>query len=78
MARHSVAPTKTNLLNLKSELEFARLGYELLDQKRNILINELLNLVDQAVDFQEKVDASLSEAARQRLRASVSASQAPL
>ena len=62
MPQQNVAPTKTNLLKLKHELEFARLGYELLDQKRNILINELLNLVDQAVDFQEKVDASLSEA----------------
>jgi V/A-type H+/Na+-transporting ATPase subunit D len=62
MAQHTVAPTKTNLLKLKSELEFAQLGYELLDQKRNILINELLNLVDQAVDFQEKVDTSLKEA----------------
>lgn len=62
MAGRSVAPTKTNLLKLKSELEFARLGYELLDQKRNILINELLALVDQAVDYQEKVDASLKEA----------------
>jgi V/A-type H+-transporting ATPase subunit D len=62
MAHRSVAPTKTNLLKLKSELEFAGLGYDLLDQKRNILINELLALVDQAVDYQEKVDASLKEA----------------
>ena len=60
----NVAPTKTNLLNLKNELKFARLGYELLDQKRNILIIELLNLVDQAVDFQDKVDKDLAEAYR--------------
>ena len=60
----NVAPTKTNLLNLKNELKFARLGYELLDQKRNILIIELLNLVDQAVEFQEKVDKALEEAYR--------------
>ncbi len=30
--------TKTNLMKLSRELEFARLGYELLDQKRNILV----------------------------------------
>ncbi len=60
----NVAPTKTNLLALKQELKFARLGYDLLDQKRNILILELLNLVDQAVDFEERVDKALAEAYR--------------
>jgi V/A-type H+-transporting ATPase subunit D len=33
-----------------------------LDQKRNILIIELLNLVDQAVEIQSKVEDSLSKA----------------
>ena len=51
------APTKTNLLRLRHDLQFAKLGHELLDQKRNILVVELLTLVDQAVDFQEKVQA---------------------
>ena len=59
-----VAPTKTNLLRIRHELEFARLGHELLDQKRNILVIELLNLVDQAVDFQERVVKALEEAYR--------------
>jgi V/A-type H+-transporting ATPase subunit D len=58
----NVAPTKTNLLKLKDELKFARLGYDLLDQKRNILILELLNLVDQAQDHQSRVEAALAEA----------------
>jgi V/A-type H+-transporting ATPase subunit D len=58
----TVAPTKTNLLKLKDELEFARLGHELLDQKRNILIIELLTLVDQTIDFQGRVDKALAEA----------------
>ncbi|TFG58832.1 MAG: V-type ATP synthase subunit D [Spirochaetales bacterium] len=56
------APTKTNLLKLRNELKFAKLGYELLDQKRNILVIELLNLVDQAVDFQGKVEKGLADA----------------
>ncbi|MGM0431390.1 MAG: V-type ATP synthase subunit D [Spirochaetota bacterium] len=56
------APTKTNLMNLKDQLAFARQGYELLDQKRNILVLELLKLVDQAVDFQEQADAALAGA----------------
>jgi V/A-type H+-transporting ATPase subunit D len=60
----NVAPTKTNLLRIRNELEFARLGHELLDQKRNILVIELLNLVDQAVDFQDRVVKALEEAYR--------------
>jgi len=58
----NVAPTKTSLLKIRSELSFARLGYELLDQKRNILILELLNLIDQATQQQEKVETILAEA----------------
>lgn len=58
----NVAPTKTNLLKLKDELKFARMGHELLDQKRNILVVELLALVDQAAEFDEKVDAALAKA----------------
>jgi V/A-type H+-transporting ATPase subunit D len=59
-----VAPTKTNLLRVRRELEFARLGHELLDQKRNILVIELLNLVDQAADLQDRVVKALEEAYR--------------
>jgi V/A-type H+-transporting ATPase subunit D len=62
MAVSNVAPTKTNLLKLKEELDFARLGHELLDQKRNILINELLSLIDQTVDYQHRVEEALREA----------------
>ncbi len=59
-----VAPTKTNLLKLRQELAFARLGHDLLDQKRNILVLELLALVDETVDFQQKVVQALAEAYR--------------
>lgn len=58
----NVAPTKTNLLKIKEELNLAELGYELLDQKRNILIIELLTLVDQAADYQDRVEKDLSTA----------------
>lgn len=62
MAARSVAPTKTNLLSLRQELSLARQGYELLDQKRNILVIELLSLVDQAVDFESRVNDALETA----------------
>ena len=62
MTQLHYAPTKTNLLKLKSDLNFARQGYELLDQKRNILIIELLALVDQTSDFQNRVEDALAKA----------------
>jgi len=62
MAQLNYAPTKTNLLRLRNDLKFAQQGYELLDQKRNILIIELLALVDQTVDFQSRVETALAEA----------------
>ncbi len=62
MAQLHYAPTKTNLLRLKNDLKFAQQGYELLDQKRNILIIELLALVDQAADFQSRVETALAKA----------------
>ncbi len=62
MAQLNYAPTKTNLLKLRNDLQFAQQGYELLDQKRNILIIELLALVDQTVDFQSRVDNALAKA----------------
>ena len=58
----SIAPTRSNLMKLKDELQFSRLGYELLDQKRSILVSELLMLVDQAVDYQNKVEKALLDA----------------
>ena len=62
MAQLHFAPTKTNLLRLREDLSFARQGHELLDQKRNILIIELLALVDQTVDFQNRIEEALAEA----------------
>jgi V/A-type H+-transporting ATPase subunit D len=62
MARYEMAPTKTNLMKVKRDLGFAREGWELLDQKRKILIVELMGLIDRAVEAQEEVEAKLAEA----------------
>jgi V/A-type H+-transporting ATPase subunit D len=51
-------------MKLRDELQFAQLGYDLLDQKRNILVIELLNLVDQTVELQSRVDEALRKAYR--------------
>ena len=62
MARFKAVPTKTNLLRLKRELSFAREGYELLEQKRQILVMELMALMDKTVEAQEKLEKDLAEA----------------
>ena len=62
MARYGVAPTKSNLIRVKQELQFAREGHELLDQKRQILVAELMSMMQRTQDFQEKVDRQLMEA----------------
>ena len=43
-------PTKGNLMLAKNSLALAMQGYDLMDKKRNILIRELMNLIDQAKD----------------------------
>jgi V/A-type H+-transporting ATPase subunit D len=62
MARYETAPTRTNLLNLRRDLEFANEGYELLEQKREILVVELKGLTARAVEAQRKVDEELGKA----------------
>ena len=62
MARYKVVPTKTNLSKLRRDLSFATEGYELLEQKRQILIVELMGLLDKTVDAQEKAEKDLAEA----------------
>jgi V/A-type H+-transporting ATPase subunit D len=48
MALLSVAPTKSNLLALRRQLEFAQEGYDLLEQKRQVLVLELLRRLERA------------------------------
>ena len=41
-------PTKGNLMLAKNSLALAKQGYDLMDKKRNILIRELMDLIDEA------------------------------
>lgn len=53
-----VPPTKGNLIKIKKSLELARVGYELLDRKRNILIREIMGMIDCAKDIRERINES--------------------
>ena len=49
-------PTKGNLILAKNSLALSKQGYELMDKKRNILIREMMELIDQAKDIQSQID----------------------
>ncbi|MEE4195004.1 MAG: V-type ATP synthase subunit D [Anaerolineae bacterium] len=61
MARLNIPPTRSNYLKIKSDLAFAREGFNILDQKREVLTNELINLAHDAGILQEKVRAIFAE-----------------
>ncbi len=64
MAKLNVPPTKSNVLALKRQLAFAREGYDLLDQKRQILIFELMSRLERARQSERQVEAALRDAYR--------------
>jgi len=57
-----VFPTKGNLLKTKKSLRFSRLGFDLLDRKRNILVREMMTLIGAANRIQGQIDQTFSEA----------------
>lgn len=66
-----VFPTKANLMNAKKSLELAKLGYDLMDRKRNILIREMMLLIDKAGEVQQKIDSTYSQAYAALQRANI-------
>lgn len=55
-------PTKGNLIKAKNSLALSRQGFDLMDKKRNILIREMMELVDQAKDVQSQIDQTFRDA----------------
>ncbi|GHV33715.1 V-type ATP synthase subunit D [Clostridia bacterium] len=58
----NVIPTKGNLMILKRSLSLARLGFDLMDRKRNILVREMMQMIDVAGELQGKIDETFSSA----------------
>lgn len=54
--------TKNNLTAQKKSLELAKMGYDLMDKKRNILVHEMMNLADKASTVQSDIDAAYVQA----------------
>lgn len=55
-------PTKGNLILAKNSLVLAEQGYELMDKKRNILIRELMDLIEEAKSIQSEIDQTFTRA----------------
>jgi V/A-type H+-transporting ATPase subunit D len=62
MSRLNVAPTKSNQLAMKRDLAMATEGFNLLEQKREILVMELMRLVDRVRTVQAEVDQHRQQA----------------
>ncbi len=62
MAHINVPPTRSNLLRMKKELQFAQEGYEILDRKRIVLTSELIRVAHDAEAVQTEVWALLAKA----------------
>ncbi len=55
-------PTKANLMAMQKSLSLAKLGYELMDRKKNILVREMMQLIDEAKDVEKNINAVYEKA----------------
>ena len=58
----NIAPTKSNLLSIKEQLSVAEDGYDLLEQKREILVMELMRMVEKVKLLERELDKAISSA----------------
>ena len=54
--------TKNNLMAQKKSLDLAKLGYDLMDRKRNILVREMMSLAQKAATIQKDISAAYVQA----------------
>lgn len=59
MAKLNIAPTKSNLLAMKEQLAISQNGYELLEQKREILVQELMHMVYKVKLLETQIDEAV-------------------
>jgi V/A-type H+/Na+-transporting ATPase subunit D len=51
----NLPPTRSNLIRVRQDLQFAREGYEILDQKRMVLAKELVRLAGDAEKLEQEM-----------------------
>lgn len=57
-----VFATKANLLHAKKSLDLAKIGYDLMDRKRNILIREMIVLTDKVKELRSELSGAYQRA----------------
>ena len=62
MRMENISPTKGNLMSVKKSLQLARMGFDLLDRKRNILIRELMTMIDSAKKLRGQISSTYARA----------------
>jgi V/A-type H+/Na+-transporting ATPase subunit D len=62
MARYDIPPTKSSLFSIKEQLTIAKEGFELLEQKREILVMELMHMVEEVKLLEHDLDKRLGTA----------------
>ncbi|HHT50621.1 MAG TPA: V-type ATP synthase subunit D [Eubacteriaceae bacterium] len=57
-----ITPTKANLLKSENSLIFSEKGYDLLDRKRTVLIQEMMTLIDSAKTIEKEIEEKFAQA----------------
>lgn len=78
MNRISMPATRSSLLRLKEELNFAQEGLELLDQKKEVLIRQVTSLSARADRVRSEVNKGLARAYQELQKAKVAVGEAEL
>lgn len=60
MSRLNLPPTKSNLIKCKEQLTVAKDGYELLVQKRDILVMELMRMVERVKLLEDDLNKTMN------------------
>lgn len=67
----NVFPTKNNLINTKKSLKLAKVGFDLMDKKRSILVREVMQLMDEAAEIQSQIGENYKQAYDALMRANI-------
>ena len=57
-----IFPTKGNLIACQKNLSLAKLGFDLLDRKRNVLMREMMKMIDTAGQMQKEIGDTFTRA----------------
>lgn len=62
MERLNIAPTKSNLLAVKEQLQTSKAGYDLLEEKRQLLVKSLMGMLEEVKEVEKEIDTLLQKA----------------